>query len=200
MEESTAVDQYEIEKKAQELKTRRLYSQIPERYKEAVLPINPSPYQTWSVIAIRKLLDGWERNLYLWGSPGVGKTYLSCGLVNTAISTNRTAAFREFTALVERAKEAMFSIAQVPDCKIIAHLLPCPIIVIDDLGANRWTEYSKDLASRLIRAIYNESKYGVVFTSNKQPDALGLELSVSDRLYGMCKVIHIEGPSIRRGE
>lgn len=92
----------------------------------------------------------------------------------------------------------------------VKRLKRVPLLLIDDLGTEKITEFTEEATYRLLNERYNES-LPTVITSNLEPDSRddkgnrqGLDLMttlgprITDRLRQMTTVIGMEGPS-RRG-
>jgi len=85
-------------------------------------------------------------------------------------------------------------------------VLEADVLVLDELGANKPTDWVKDTMSHIINCRYNDRKL-TIFTSNyldnparqgeeSLTDRIGVRLR--SRLYEMCKVIEIQGEDFRR--
>jgi DNA replication protein DnaC len=78
---------------------------------------------------------GW---LVIWGAPGSGKTHLSLAVANALIAREQPVIWRYVPDLVYRMRELVS--LQEPDM-ITPVLLDAPVLILDDLGAARWTDY-----------------------------------------------------------
>ncbi len=78
---------------------------------------------------------GW---LVIWGAPGSGKTHLSLAVANALIAREQAVVWRYVPDVVYRMRELVS--LQEPDT-ITPTLLDAPVLILDDLGAARWTDY-----------------------------------------------------------
>jgi DNA replication protein DnaC len=75
-----------------------------------------------------------------------------------------------------------------------------PLLVLDDLGASKWTEWVEEITYRLINHRY-EQCLPSIFTSNLVPAKLREALGerVASRLTEMCDRIVLKGDDRRKG-
>lgn len=144
--------------------------------------------------------DGGNSSVYLHGTKGTGKTMLA------SIATNE---------MIRRGKIVLFS--SVPDLmadirgsfkagntdEIINSIKDAPILVLDDLGAERATEWVGEQLFAIINARYAGRKKTVI-TSNYAPDELAAHFAdktqgerIVSRIYGMCARVKISGKDWR---
>jgi len=79
-----------------------------------------------------------DRWLVIWGAPGSGKTHLSLAVANALIAREQPVVWRYVPDVVYRMRELVS--VQEPDT-ITPVLLDAPVLILDDLGAARWTDY-----------------------------------------------------------
>lgn len=147
-------------------------------------------------------------NLYLFGPAGSGKSHLatiaarqhlkikSVGTVYDEVSVNvictkPTEIFRN----IRSAKEAKEEI------ETIDRYVHKDILIIDDLGVGRDTEFAVTSLFEIIDGRYSLNRGGLIITSNLGLDALSAKLGddrITSRLAAMCKVFSLEGESDHR--
>lgn len=138
------------------------------------------------------------KSLLLIGPTGVGKTHHAWSVLRAVAETGSQLRWQTHTAadLYARLRprdgeDSHDAFQRIAD----AHLL-----VIDDLGASKWTEWVEEITYRLINHRYEECLPSV-FTSNLPPtklrDALGER--VASRLTEMCDRIVLKGDDRRKG-
>lgn len=138
------------------------------------------------------------KSLLLIGPTGVGKTHCAWSVLRAVAETGtqlrwqmRTAADLYALLRPRDGEDSQDAFQRVAD----AHLL-----VLDDLGASKWTEWVEEITYRLINHRYEECLPSI-FTSNLPPaqlrDALGER--VASRLTEMCDRIVLKGDDRRKG-
>lgn len=139
---------------------------------------------------------GHARNLFLCGAPGCGKTGLAWGIVRQLLRDE----FRR--ARAERDQRGSILVTRLParllDTRAYlesirhtfgtgqaADLTPrrVPVLVLDDLGAERETEWAVEALSLLVAERY-ERELPTIVTSNYTPDELAERLNGRDSVDG----------------
>jgi DNA replication protein DnaC len=154
--------------------------------------------------------------LLILGPCGVGKTHLAVSILREIIQKDGAQGlFCDFRELLKRIQNSYNPVSQSSELEILDPVLNSDPLVIDDLGAERPTEWVRDTVSYIINSRYNrrlttiittnfddqlrESKVladGTVLSKEENlEDRIGTRLR--SRLYEMCKVIRIEGFDFR---
>lgn len=163
-----------------------------------------------------------ESGFLLWGEPGIAKTHLLCGLIGyLTLERGISCRFIEFMRLIMDLKQA-YSKGQW-DSEVIAPLLSTEVLVIDELGKGRNSDFELDILDQLISSRYNAQRT-IHCTSNYDPDraadarqpadfsgglekaiygqaGTGLRERVGDRIFSrlheMCRFVHVQGTDFR---
>lgn len=134
----------------------------------------------------------------IYGRPGNGKSHLAAALVNRVIQRGHTAVFIEVPDLFARIKATYDG--EGSEDKIMRSLASCDLLVLDDAGAEKPTEWVREKFYQIINARYKDRK-PVVITTNT-PDMAGLEDIIGfrayDRVLEMCAPLKNNGESYRR--
>jgi DNA replication protein DnaC len=157
-----------------------------------------------------------ECGLLIVGPCGVGKTHLAVSILRELIYTREVEGlFYDFRDLLKKIQNSYNSISQTSEMEILDPVLNCEVLVLDDLGAERPTEWVRDTFAYILNSRYNRKLTTVITTNfeDRQREAKvladGTRVSSEDtlearigirlrsRLYEMCKVIPIEGPDFR---
>ncbi len=105
-----------------------------------------------------------SKGLVLMGSPGTGKTYLMAGLAyQCTITHGISCMFQGFSELLSDIKDGFSS--QKSEIEIITPHLAAELLIIDDLGKGRNTEWELSVLDTLISKRYNSNK-PIMVTSN----------------------------------
>ncbi|MGA1867485.1 MAG: ATP-binding protein [bacterium] len=148
-----------------------------------------------------------KRGLLIIGSCGVGKTHLGVALIKTLIKEKGVPCiFYDFRDLLNEIKASYKSTRSV-ESSILKPVLEKDVLVLDELGAEKITEWTRDTLAFIINRRYNEN-LTTIFTSNWLDDAGADEETLQDRigyrlrsrLYEMCRVIEIVGEDYRKRE
>lgn len=150
----------------------------------------------------RYFVDAWDhmketgRGVLFYGSVGTGKTFHACCIANELIERRQVPVLvTSFAAIVnlpiEQREWFMGEIAR------------CPLAVIDDLDAERKTEFVTEQVFRAVDARYR-AKLPTIFTTNLDVKAMKEETAtdfrrIYDRILGMCPVrLPVVGESRRQ--
>jgi DNA replication protein DnaC len=148
-----------------------------------------------------------DRGLLLMGPCGVGKTHLSVAVLRELIEKKGVPClFQEFGSLLKEIQNSYNPISQTSELKVLAPVVEVEVLVLDELGATKPTDWVRDTMMQVINARYNAKKL-TIFTTNytdtrRTPaeetleDRIGARLR--SRLYEMCKTVIIEGEDFRR--
>jgi DNA replication protein DnaC len=145
--------------------------------------------------------------LLFMGPCGVGKTHLAVALLKQVIAEKGDRGlFYDFRDLLREIQASWNSVSQTSEIEVLRPVLDADLLVLDELGANKPTDWVRDTMAHIINCRYNDKKV-TIFTSN-YPDApqRSGEESITDRigvrlrsrLYEMCKVVEIRGKDFRQ--
>lgn len=139
-----------------------------------------------------------ETGYCIYGRPGNGKSHLAAALVNRVIQRGFTAVFIEVPDLFSRIKATYDG--EGSEDAILRSLASCDLLVLDDAGAEKPTEWVREKFYQIINARYKNHK-PVVITTNTT-DMAGLEDIIGfrayDRVLEMCAPLKNNGESYRR--
>jgi len=110
------------------------------------------------------------KGLYLWGKPGAGKTYLACGITNFYTKQKRYAAMVNVPKLISDLK-MLFHDHEAMELKL-HNLQKVPVLVLDDIGGESITTWSRDEVLLPLLDVRMEHKRLTCFTSNYNPAEL----------------------------
>jgi len=188
------------------------HARIPARYEhcdlESYMPTEDS--QRRAKRDVERFIEKYpliDVGLLFMGPCGVGKTHLAVSLIRHIIlDRGDRALFYDFRDLLREIQASWNSVSQSSEFDVLRPVLEAEVLVLDELGANKPTEWVRDTIAHIINCRYNDRKI-TVFTSNflDQPARPGEE-SLSDRigvrlrsrLYEMCKVVELRGEDFRQ--
>ena len=105
-----------------------------------------------------------SKGLYLWGKPGAGKSYLAAGMCNYFAKKKRSVSFVNVPKLISDLK-MMFQEPLAMEAKL-ASIRHVDVLVLDDIGGESVTSWSRDDILLPILDGRMEGKKLTIFTSN----------------------------------
>ena len=201
-------------------KAKRQYEKIERLFQSARIPAAYSrddfdDYEVTSgnreaVAAAKWLLQSeTDRGLFVYGFRGTGKTKLVSIIANNKVKRGETVMFTSMPDLLADIR-ASFGTNLTAETVRMAKEVPC--LIIDDLGAERMTEWVGEQLFCIINARYN-AKLQTIITGNYEPNEIIERLSITDRygkivddmqghrimsrIYGMCERIRLDGRDYR---
>lgn len=188
-------------------------ARIPRRYSECSLsnyqPATNNGFQLRAFNYAYRLVCEYpavDRGLLFTGTCGVGKTHLSVAILRGLIEKGIPCLFYEFGSLLKEIQNSYNPLSQTSELKVLASVIDAEVLVLDELGASKPTDWVRDTMMQIINARYNNRKL-TIFTTNyldgrrtehdeTLEDRIGVRLR--SRLYEMCKTVQIEGEDYRR--
>jgi DNA replication protein DnaC len=141
------------------------------------------------------LKDG--RGLLLSGTVGTGKTYFAACIANRLIDNGYRVMMTNFARLTNQI-QGMFDGKQ----EFIDDLNRYPLLIIDDLGAERKSEYMQEMVFNIIDSRYRSGRPFIITTNLtldeiKKPQELAYS-RIYDRILERCFPVEASGNSRRR--
>lgn len=137
------------------------------------------------------------QGLLLYGSVGTGKTYVAAAIANALVDKGIPAMVTNFARIANKLQES-FSGRQA----YLDSLNKFDLLVIDDLAAERKTEFMQEVVFNVIDSRYR-SGLPMVITTNLSIEEITkatdvAEVRVYDRILEKCLPIEVKGRSHRR--
>jgi DNA replication protein DnaC len=192
-------------------------ARIPPRYQHCSLAnfkVADSETSKWkakgeAVLVLDNFVEIGGRGLLLVGPVGVGKTHLAVALLQELIQRYQVhGLFYQFGALLRRIQDSYNPVSKNSELTVLAPVFDADVLVLDELGASKPTDWVRDTMMQIINTRYNDKRL-TIFTTNYSDarkndkdsgeileDRIGVALR--SRLYEMCKTVVIDGEDYRK--
>lgn len=134
------------------------------------------------------------QGLLLHGSVGTGKTFASACISNYLMENGKTVLVMNLGLYLIKLKKEW----DEAESNVLDYVKRCDLLVIDDFGVEKITEFVLDKAFALIDTRYRAEKPLIITTNlslNEITEKFGSR--ISDRLQEMCYPLRVEGQSKR---
>ncbi len=148
-----------------------------------------------------------EAGLLFLGPCGVGKTHLAVGILALLIKEKgANGLFYDFRDLLKEIQGSYNPVSEVSELDVLSPVVSTEVLLLDDLGVGKMTEWVRETIEHIINARYNEKRTTII-TSNLPDvpiDAEGESLErrigvrLRSRLYEMCVSVEMKGEDYRK--
>jgi DNA replication protein DnaC len=184
---------------------------IPKRYLHCTFDnftaYNESLEQ--AVVKARHVADAFpaSRGLLFEGQPGVGKTHLAVAVLKQVIETAGVRGlFYDTRDLLRIIRSTYDPSIRTTELEVLRPVMTADLLVLDDLGAEKTSEWVEETMNLIVNTRYNERRL-TVFTSNYQdfpeelaePNSLIFRIGhrMRSRLHEMCEFLQMDGADYR---
>jgi DNA replication protein DnaC len=203
---------------------------IPKRYEHCTLDsYEPGYGQADQSLAAaymmaRNFVSGYPvttegRGLLLTGDVGIGKTHLAVGIVQALILEKGVRGlFCDYRDLLKRIQESYNPLVSTTELQILAPVFEAEVLVLDELGAQKPTDWVWDTVALILNTRYNDKRTTLITTNYPNaPAALAQQRSASasnsmreetlgdrigermrSRLAEMCVEVEMRGSDLRQ--
>ncbi len=147
-----------------------------------------------------------NRGLFLEGQPGVGKTHLAVAVLKRVIErTGARGLFYDTRDLLRVIRSTYDPSTRTTELDILRPVMTADLLVLDDLGAEKTSEWVEETMNLIVNTRYNERRL-TIFTSNyadipdqTDPNALLFRIGhrMRSRLHEMCEFHVLDGADYR---
>jgi DNA replication protein DnaC len=147
-----------------------------------------------------------HKGLMLIGPPGIGKTHIAVSVLREVIAkAGVRGLYYDTRALLRDIRSTYNPALQMAEMDVIRPVMEAELLVLDDLGAERLTDWVEETIGLIVNTRYNERR-PTIFTSNYEdiPDEgemnsllVRVGFRLHSRLKEMCDFLEYDGPDYR---
>lgn len=147
-----------------------------------------------------------EFGLLFMGPCGVGKTHLAVALLQALAEKGVDCLFYDFRELLKAIQASYNPVSQTTEMQVLAPVLETEVLLLDDLGASKPSDWVFDTVAHIINTRYNDQRVTLLTTNYLDRPATPSDYTLADRigermrsrLYEMCRVVRLEAEDFRR--
>jgi DNA replication protein DnaC len=146
--------------------------------------------------AAKRMSMGYSINLFLYGSAGRGKTHLATGVILAMLDDVHKTKFFPITKGLMNVRS---NLRETTEEEYVNRLLSYDVLVLDDFGANKLTEWNLSFMDCLFDEWYRQDRAGLIITSNFSIKEVAERISdrIASRIAGMCEIHELKGKDHR---
>ncbi|MCY4028697.1 MAG: ATP-binding protein [Acidobacteria bacterium] len=201
-------------------------ARIPARYRRCdfgSLVTYPNEPMARAVRKARKFSDDFpvvDRGILLIGPPGIGKTHIAVSVLRTVVLKGLRGLYYDTRTLLWDLRSTFDPVTRSSKNDVLRPVMDADLLVLDDLGAERLTDWVEETMHLVVNTRYNDRR-PTVFTSNykdvtndedlnaraaierprDQEEPVSLRERVGFRMHSrlreMCEFLEYEGPDYR---
>jgi DNA replication protein DnaC len=203
-------------------------ARIPKRYEHCELSNfefdGPHRNLAGARLAACKFVEEYpldNTGLLLIGSIGTGKTHLAVGIIKElVVSKGIPCLFDDYRELLKQIQNSYNDSVKATELEVLRPVFEAEVLVLDELGAVKPTEWVWDTVSLILNSRYNDNRTTII-TTNYPDDAardssgssefaraqraarsetLGDRIGdrMRSRLHEMCRIVKMEGQDFRQ--
>jgi DNA replication protein DnaC len=204
-------------------------ARIPQRYRHCSFESYHTDFSADPSLAnaqriAHSFVDGYPittggHGLLLTGSIGVGKTHLAVGILHSlVVEKGVRGLFCDYRELLKEIQHSYNPQVLTTELEILRPVFEAEVLVLDELGAAKPTEWVWDTVAHILNTRYNDKRTTIITTNYADGTAGGgatataaqraareetLGDRIGDRMHSrlaeMCVTVQMYGPDFRKG-
>lgn len=156
----------------------------------------------WCKQFARQIVNGTcNDSLFLRGDVGRGKTHLSSAIANAVLAGGKTVIYKRAADLFDMIRRYKYEESTQRWHEVLDQLISCDLLVIDDLGAERTTDFVTEQLVLLLEERNYRNKPWIINSNLKLSQIQdSYNTRVSDRIMDRATAILLERPNSYRKE
>ncbi|MBP3624356.1 MAG: ATP-binding protein [Peptococcaceae bacterium] len=156
----------------------------------------------WCKQFARQIVSGTcNDSLFLRGDVGRGKTHLSSAIANAVLAGGKTVIYKRAADLFDMIRRYKYEESTQRWHEVLDQLISCDLLVIDDLGAERTTDFVTEQLVLLLEERNYRNKPWIINSNLKLSQIQdSYNTRVSDRIMDRATAILLERPNSYRKE
>jgi DNA replication protein DnaC len=154
-----------------------------------------------------------KTGLLLYGPSGTGKTHIAVGIIRELIESKGVwCIFCDYSELLKEIQNSYNPTVETTELEILRPILDSEVLVLDDLGSVRRTDWVWDAVSLILNHRYNQSRTTIITTNYSdgpsakaqgiegprravREETLGDRIGdrMRSRIHEMCRIINFPG-------
>ena len=194
------------EKEMQAIESLKKQSLMDERLRDATFDkFRKTEFNAWNLKLCRRFAEHFDemveknQGLLMYGGVGTGKTFAAACIANYLLSKRTPVVMTSFVKLLETMQGF-----KEEDDKLITRLNRAKLLIIDDLGAERSTDFALEKVYNIVDSRYR-AKRPIILTTNLSMEEMKESMDIRytriyDRIFELCYPMQFTGQSWRKAE